>query len=59
MLEKIFSWSRKKTDETEPGIRFGRYSDNNKIVEKVERWNEAENLFKEKKYYESLNAFFD
>jgi hypothetical protein len=59
MLEKIFSWSRKKTDETEPGIRFGRYSDNNKIVEKVERWNEAESLFKEKKYYESLNAFFD
>ena len=59
MLEKIFSWSRKKTDETEPGIRFGRYSDNNKVVEKVERWNEAETLFKGKKYYESLNAFFD
>ena len=58
MLEKIFSWSRKKTDETEPGIRFGRYSDNNKIVEKVERWNEAENLFKEKKYYESLNKVY-
>ena len=59
MLDKIFSWSKKKTEEAEPGIRFGRYSDNNKSVEKVERWNEAESLFKEKKYYESLNAFFD
>lgn len=60
MLDKIFSWSKKKTEEiTEPGVRFGRYSDNNKTVEKVEWWNEAENLFKEKKYYESLNAFFE
>jgi hypothetical protein len=59
MLDKIFSWSKKKTEEAEPEIRFGRYSDNNKSVEKVERWNEAESLFKEKKLYESLNAFFD
>ena len=59
MLDKIFSWSKKKTEETEPGIRFGRYSDNNKTVEKVDRWNDSETLFKEKKYYESLNAFFD
>ena len=59
MLDKIFSWSKKKTEEAEPGIRFGRYSDNNKTVEKVEKWNEAENLFKLSKYYESLNAFFE
>jgi hypothetical protein len=59
MLDKIFSWSKKKTEEAEPGIGFGRYSDNNKTVEKVERWNEAESLYKEKKYHESLNAFFD
>jgi hypothetical protein len=59
MLDKIFSWSKKKTEEAEPGMRFGRYSDNNKSVEKVERWNEAESFFKEKKYYESLDAFFD
>lgn len=60
MLDKIFSWSKKKTEEeAEPGIRFGRYSDNNKSVAKVERWNEAEALFKERKYYESLAAFFD
>jgi hypothetical protein len=59
MLDKIFSWSKKKTEEAEPEIRFGRYSDNNKSIEKVERWNEAESLFKEKRYHESLNAFFD
>src|SRR5215213_3424039 len=61
MLEKIFSWSRKKIEDedAEPGIRFGRYSDNNKTVEKVERWNESESLFKEKKYYESILAFFE
>jgi hypothetical protein len=59
MLDRIFSWSKKKTEEAEPGIRFGRYSDNNKTVQKVERWNEAETLFKEKRCYESLVAFFD
>ena len=59
MLDKIFSWSKKKTEETEPEIRLGRYSDNNKTVEKVERWNEAESLFKEKKYLESISAFFE
>jgi hypothetical protein len=53
MLEKLFSRSKKKEEETEevkdlPAIRFGRYSDNNKSVTKVERWNEAESLFKEK-----------
>jgi hypothetical protein len=65
MLEKLFSWSKKKEEEQgngvqeEPVIRFGRYSDNNKSVAKVDRWNEAENLFKEKKYTESILAFFD
>ena len=64
MLEKLFTWSKKKEEEEgtvqeEPAIRFGRYSDNNKSVAKVERWNEAESLFKEKKYRESILAFFD
>ena len=63
MLEKLFSRSKKK-DETEelqesPVVRFGRYSDNNKSVTKVERWNEAESLYKEKKYLDSILAFFD
>jgi hypothetical protein len=60
MLEKIFSWSRKKAEEeTEPAINFGRYSDNNKTVEKVELWNEAEALFKDKKYFASIASFFN
>src|SRR5215203_2334124 len=63
MLEKIFTWSKKKEDgepETiEPQLRFGRYSDNNKPVEKVARWNDADTLFKEKKWHESIVAFFD
>jgi hypothetical protein len=60
MLDKIFSWSKKKPEEeTDPGIQFGRYSDNNKTVAKVEKWNEAESLFKDKKFHESIDAFFD
>ncbi len=58
MLDKLFGRSKKKTG-TEPAISFGRYSDNNKPVEKVNRWTDADNLFKEKKYPESLDAFFE
>jgi len=66
MLSTLFNWTAKKKDGedgggviAQPAIQFGRYSDNNKPVEKVERWNEADNLFKEKKYHESIAAFFD
>lgn len=59
MLDKIFSWSKKKTEEADPVVRFGRYSDNNKTVEKVEKWNEAEALFKQGKIQESIQAFFE
>jgi hypothetical protein len=60
MLEKIFTWSKKKPgEEAQPEFAFGRYSDNNKSVAKVERWNTADTLFKEGKIYESIAAFFD
>ncbi|RYY83421.1 MAG: hypothetical protein EOO15_21450 [Chitinophagaceae bacterium] len=65
MLERIFGWTKKKEEEESspaevgPRIPFGRYSDNNKPPAKVDRWNEAESLFKEKKIHESINAFFD
>lgn len=62
MLEKIFTWTKKREEsegEAEPQLPFGRYSDNNKPVEKVARWNEADTLFKEKKYFQSIAAFFD
>ena len=61
MLEKFLAGQKKrKKKRSQPtAIRFGRYSDNNKPVEKVEKWNEADALFKEKKYHQSIAAFFD
>ncbi|HMC99050.1 MAG TPA: hypothetical protein VKH37_02825, partial [Ferruginibacter sp.] len=50
---------RKKSAAERPNISFGRYSDNNKSVEKVARWADADNLFRDKKYHESIEAFFD
>jgi hypothetical protein len=40
-------------------IKAGRYSDNNKPVQKINRWHDAEELYKAKQYKESLTAFFD
>lgn len=61
MLNKLFGWGKKKTspeaEATE--VSFGRYSDNNKTVQKTKRWTDADNLFKEKKYHESIAAFFE
>jgi hypothetical protein len=61
MLDKLFGWGKKKEipEKTQPPVRFGRYSDNNKTPEKTQRWSEADNLFKEKKYRESILLFFD
>ena len=58
MLGKLFGWSRKK-EGVDPDIIFGRYSDNNKTVPKINRWTEAEKLFRENKKQECLDAFFD
>ena len=57
MFDKLFG--RAKRSEQQPIIDFGRYSDNNKTIEKIGRWAEADNLFKEKKHGESIDAFFD
>lgn len=59
MLSTIFGRAKKTEDFPEPGIKFGRYSDNNKSVEKVQRWNEADAFFKDKNYHQSIAAFFD
>ena len=40
MLDNLFSWGKKK-DIPNPPIHFGRYSDNNKSVEKTNRWTDA------------------
>ncbi len=60
MLEKLFGWGKKKeVPKAGPEIPFGRYSDNNKPLAKVNRWTDADNLYKEKKYPESIDAFFE
>lgn len=59
MLDKLFGWGKKEPAAPRPSIRFGRYSDNNKSVAKTNRWTDADNLFKDKKYQESIEAFFD
>ncbi len=61
MLEKLFGWGKKKPEVKvrQKDTQFGRYSDNNKPVGKVARWTDADNLFKEKRYSESLDAFFE
>jgi hypothetical protein len=60
MLDKLFGWGKKKEEvPAGPDIQFGRYSDNNKPLAKVNRWTDADTLFKDKKYPESIDAFFD
>jgi hypothetical protein len=57
MFDKLFGRGKKKPEN--PEISFGRYSDNNKSIEKVRRWTDADNLFKQQAYYDSIDAFFD
>lgn len=61
MLDKLFGWKKKKEtpEAVVPSVSFGRYSDNNKTVQKTKRWTDADNLFKESRYHESITAFFD
>ncbi len=58
MLDRIFNWGKKK-EAPDPDIAFGRYSDNNKPSGKISRWTDADNFFREKKYVDSLDAFFE
>lgn len=57
VFDKLFGWVKKK--EEDPAILFGRYSDNNKSVEKVQKWTEADDLFRQKDYMKSIEAFFN
>ncbi|MGJ7031051.1 hypothetical protein [Niabella hirudinis] len=62
MLNKFLNWVRGKEEpaaQNNIAVDFGRYSDNNKVPGKVRRWKEADNLFKEKNYAASVDAFFD
>lgn len=61
MLDKLFGWNKKKEESAAdaPQINFGRYSDNNKPSEKINKWNEADAFFKDQKYMESFDTFFE
>lgn len=60
MFDKLFGRGKKKEEiPGGPDIHFGRYSDNNKPLAKVTRWTDADNLYKEKKYTDSFDAFFE
>ncbi|RXK60770.1 hypothetical protein ESA94_09915 [Lacibacter luteus] len=61
MFDKLFGRKKKnESPETKiPPVSFGRYSDNNKTLQKTKRWTDADNLFKENRYHESIVAFFD
>lgn len=61
MFNKIINLFKGKTEPSMDAQRipFGRYSDNNKSVSKGKKWTEADDLFKDKKYFQSVNTFFD
>lgn len=60
-LDKLFGkdTSPANAHNNNTGINFGRYSDNNKSLRKTQRWYDAEDAFKAKKYPEAFRAFFD
>jgi hypothetical protein len=58
MLDKLFGRSGRPHDH-EPEIWLGRYSDNNKTLNKENRWAAAEKHFSEKNYSACFEAFFD
>jgi hypothetical protein len=57
VFDKLFAWRKKK--KIVPDVSFGRYSDNNKTVEKVNRWTDGDTLSKQQNYHDSLDAFFE
>ena len=57
VFDKLFGRNKKK--RIDPGIEFGRYSDNNKSNAKVNRWTDADELFRKGQYLECFVAFFD
>ncbi len=56
LFERLFGSSA--TPESQPDIRFGRYSDSYKEDANFAAWNDALHLFEEDKYLESYQAFF-
>jgi hypothetical protein len=64
LLDKLFGWKQPPhqdigKDPDLDAIRFGRYTDHTKTKFQIQKWHEAEDLFKSKNWDESLAAFFD
>lgn len=68
MFDRLFNWGKKKDDMHNAAgttaapsshLTLGRYSDNNKSVQKAQRWTASDNFFKANLPYESLDAFFE
>lgn len=61
MLDRLINFIKgaSYTPATVRNIPLGRYSDNNKSLAQDKKWTEAESLFKDKKYFLSIVAFFE
>ena len=59
LFDKLFSlYSKEEVGKNGTPPTFGRYSDNNKNRQHLEEWTQAEKLYEEKKYSESIIHFF-
>ena len=56
-LDRLFG--RGSSSNPRPDIDFGRYSDGYKSKAQVEAWKKSVDLFKEKKYHEAYQEFFN
>lgn len=54
LFQKLFG---AKDNEKQPELKFGRYTDSNKKPEKTTNWNNARQLFTDKKYMDSFEEF--
>jgi len=59
LFSKFFSSPKVPTSGNKPEVQFGRYTDRNKSPEQLESWTQSVDFFKEKKYLESYNKFFE
>ncbi|NVO01777.1 MAG: hypothetical protein HXX09_03675 [Bacteroidetes bacterium] len=59
-FSKMFSGSSEteNSNQSEPFVQFGRYTDCNKTKEQIQAWDDSVKLFGEKKYLDSFETFF-
>lgn len=57
-FSNFFSAISTKDDIENPAIQFGKYSDRNKTPEQLQKWQQAVELFKQQKYLDAYELFF-